>query len=121
MYNPIKLKDVVLIQHKMPIITYLKLLKRNFGLFKLSDSGYPIFLARAFIKNGIIYSYLDLRKHYKLLWHELGHEVGFKHSKDRKNVMYPMFFRGTEGIPEIMDVFFRWNNQDYIFLSEVGK
>ena len=69
------------------------------GLFTLSDTGYPVILARAFYSHGEIYCRGNPGD--SLFWHEVGHAVGKKHVFDRKNVMFPWFFRGREGIDEI--------------------
>lgn len=83
---------------------YYDLMNKKFGsLFKLTDTKYPVFLARAWTDHKNIYILEGASKEEKLLYHEAGHCVGLKHTKDRKNIMFPWFFRGKEGIDEIKE------------------
>ena len=42
----------------------------------------------------------------KILYHEIGHELGLEHVAQRRNVMFPLFTRGVEGIPEIDELYY---------------
>jgi hypothetical protein len=42
----------------------------------------------------------------KILYHELGHELGLDHIAKRQHVMYPYFTRGAVGIPEIDELYY---------------
>lgn len=90
------------------VLEYYKYVIAYFGirnLLELTDSGYPKIFSLGWClhsRKEIIVCRIgdyELRK-----WHELGHSVGFGHTKEHGHVMHPWgIFRGCEGIDEIKD------------------
>ena len=84
--------------------SYLLYMKKIFKkLLKRTDSGYPLFLARGWFdrnrKEIVIWKQGNWILRY---WHEIGHMVGFGHTKKKGHIMHPWgLFRGWDGFDEI--------------------
>lgn len=90
--------------------SYLKHQYKRYGLkhfFRLTDTNYPRVFARGYCSH--LYKEIVILKGSEkpLLYHEIGHELGFNHTDDKKSVMYPNFKRGIKGISEITKEYIR--------------
>ena len=99
----------------MPMFEYFKYQFKQFGvkhMIGLTNKGsgyaYPRLFALA---------YCDIARreiviceefaNQKILYHEIGHELGFDHVAQRQHVMFPFITRGAVGIPEIDEDYYK--------------
>ena len=98
----------------LPMLEYFKYQFKQFGvkhMIGLTNKGsgyvYPRLLALAYcdtVRREIVIC--EEFANQKILYHEIGHELGLEHSAERQNVMYPLFTRGVVGIPEIDEAYY---------------
>ena len=92
----------------MGLFEYLNYRVKRFGykhLLKLTDSNYPRILARGYtdhIRREIVIL-SSAPKH--VLIHEIGHELGFKHSDNPFDIMYALKGRGYERGEDIIKAY----------------
>lgn len=88
----------------MPLKEYIKYQVMVFGwkhLLSRKVTKYTRILARGYCDHNRKEIVLWRQAPQHVLLHELGHEVGLKHSTDKNNIMYPTGNRGREGIFKI--------------------
>lgn len=76
----------------------LQLIKTFGSMWKLSDTFYPVGLARGFCTHNSEVGHVFIKKSKysdRLLWHEIGHCIGYDHTLDISDIMFPWFFRGS--------------------------
>jgi len=97
MYTELILDIVPYYQHLLKRIGFT-------GLMKLTDSGYPKFMALGWCLHDhseiVVCKIGNVRLR---LWHERGHMLGFKHVSTYGHIMHPWgICRGTKGLDEIV-------------------
>ena len=98
----------------LPMFEYFEYQFKQFGvkhMIGLTNKGsgyvYPRLFATAYcdtVRREIVIC--EEFANQKILYHEIGHELGLEHSAERQNVMYPLFTRGVVGIPEIDESYY---------------
>lgn len=86
---------ITLIDSVWDYLNYQKLAGFRSGVTDKTESGYPKIMAMGWCSHPRREIVILKKGDWKTrLWHELGHEVGLKHDKNRHSVMYPYFWRG---------------------------
>lgn len=99
----------------LPMFEYFKYQFKQFGvkhMIGLTNKGsgyaYPRLFALAYCdtaRREIVIC--EEFANQKILYHEIGHEIGLEHVVERQNVMYPFITRGFLGIPEIDELYYK--------------
>lgn len=103
---------ITLIDSVWDYLNYQKLAGFRSGVTDKTESGYPKIMAMGWCSHPRREIVILKKGDWKTrLWHELGHEVGLKHDKNRHSVMYPYFWRGLAG----------WKYIETIYYNRYGK
>ena len=91
------------------VLSYLRMQKTTGyrkSLTEFTESGFPKICSMGYTqhteKRIVVLKKFNWERR---LWHEVGHEVGFRHVSDKSNIMYPYINRGTKGIEGILDCY----------------